>query len=297
MTRFLSLLLAIGGPTHAAETAPPFHLQAVDEGFVPPEIVRAVQASINLPLAQRMEAISTPLLGRPYVIDGHGEGQGIDPDPPARYDAFDCVTFLEEVLALALAPDPISAPALRQALRYKDGVPGFSRRNHFWLQQWIPNNIDAGLLKDITADLGESHVITKTVTTATWRGWAGTQGFDLSDEALPSGRFSLTVLSLDAAEAAADAIPPGAIIVTVRRPKPWKPIVVSHVGFVLPPRNGKAMIRHSTKMAGGGVKDHGLKWYIDHMRWYDKRPVEGISVLMPREQGPRNSRLLQSTPE
>jgi hypothetical protein len=275
----------------AAEEVPPLHLQPVDEGGMPEALIRAAQDAANQPLAERMAAVSLPLMGRPYVIDGHGEGAGHDLDPPARYDAFDCVTFLEEVLALTLAPDPISTPGVRQALRYKDGVARFANRNHFWLQQWIPNNIEAGFLRDITADLGETHVITKRVTPAIWQGWWGTQGFALRPDEFPSGRYSLSVLSLDAAAGAVDKIPPGAIIVTVRRPKPWKPIVVSHVGFVLPPRNGKAMMRHATKMAGGGVKDHSLAWYIDHIRWYDKRPVEGITVLMPLEQGPRRSRL------
>ena len=31
---------------------------------------------------------------------------------------------------------------------------------------------------------------------------------------------------------------------------------------------------------------YDLAWYIDHIRWY-QRPVEGITVLMPLEQGPR----------
>ena len=38
-------------------------------------------------LAERMRAVSTPLLGAPYAADPEGEGFGHDPDPPARYDA------------------------------------------------------------------------------------------------------------------------------------------------------------------------------------------------------------------
>ena len=50
-----------------------------------------------------MERASRAFLGLPYLNDAAGEGQGIDTDPPSRYDAFDCLTFVEEVLALTLA--------------------------------------------------------------------------------------------------------------------------------------------------------------------------------------------------
>ena len=82
------------------------------------------------------------------------------------------------------------------------------------------------------------------------------------------------------------------MIFTVRRPHDWKPIIISHVGFVIPTEPDQpVMMRHATKMSGGSVRDHLLSWYIDHLRWY-KRPVEGISVLMPVEQGPRAGRTL-----
>lgn len=105
---------------------------------------------------------------------------------------------------------------------------------------------------------------------------------------LPVGEYGLNVLSLDAAEAAIEHIPAGAIILTVRQPKAWKPIVVSHVGFIVPRLEGHPVkVRHASKIQGGAVRDHTLAWYIERMRWY-KRAVEGIAVLMPVEQGPRS---------
>jgi hypothetical protein len=266
-------------------------LPPVELGVIPDPVVQAARSASGLPLADRMKAVSEPLLGLPYEIDGHGEGMGPDVDPPARYDAFDCVTFLEEVLALSLAPDPVGAPAIRNALRYRDGVPDYSGRHHFMLAQWIPANIEAGFFEDITHTLGETHRIEKTVTRAVWNNWAGTHGFSMSAADLPVGTYGLNVLSLDEAEAAIEQIPAGAVIFTVRRPRDWKPIVISHVGFVIHTGEGvPPMMRHATKMSGGSVRDHLLSWYIDHLRWY-KRPVEGISVLMPLDQGPRAARV------
>lgn len=264
-----------------------------DMGVIPDAVVSAARASAALPLADRMKAISQPLVGLPYEVDGHGEGVGPDPDPPARYDSFDCLTFLEEILALSLAGDPTSAPIIRNALRYRDGVPSYANRHHFMMAQWIPANVAAGFFVDITHTLGETHRIEKTVTPSVWKNWAGTRGFSLPLTALPTGVYGMNVLSLDEAEAAIDRIPPGALIFTVRRPHDWKPIVISHVGFVIPTEPDQpVMMRHATKMSGGSVRDHLLSWYIDHLRWY-KRPVEGISVLMPVDQGPRAGRTPQ----
>jgi hypothetical protein len=47
------------------------------------------------------------------------------------------------------------------------------------------------------------------------------------------------------------------------------------------------MMRHATKMGAGGVKDHSLRWYFEHLRTYVNWPVAGISVLEPQEMGPR----------
>lgn len=260
----------------------------VEYGVIPENVAQIAREVVNQPLAYRMKALSDPFLGLPYEIDGHGEGSGPDTDPPARYDTFDCLTFLEEILALAFAGDPVSAPVYRQALRYKDGEVDYTKRHHFMMAQWVPENIASGFVVDITHTLGETHRIEKTVTRQVWQNWAGTNGFQLRLDELPVGEYGLNVLSLDAAEAAIEQIPPGAIILTVRQPKSWKPIVVSHVGFIVPrPEGHPVKVRHASKIQGGAVRDHTLAWYIERMRWY-KRAVEGIAVLMPVEQGPRS---------
>jgi hypothetical protein len=262
-----------------------------DEGAMPTELVAATRASKNLPLPQRMAAISETLLNLDYGLDKNGEGVAPDEDPPARYDIFDCVTFLEEIMALSMAPDPLSAPEFRNQIRYIDGEFDYARRNHIWLQQWIPNNIRAGFVDDITSQVGQTHLVSKKITAKTWERWRGTRNLKMPMEELPTGTFSLPVLSLDAAVANLHKIPAGAIIVVVRKPRSHRPIIVSHVGFVLPREGGPTMMRHATKLGGGRVRDHDLRWYLNHQRWFDKVPVEGISVLMPREQGPRRGAL------
>ena len=253
---------------------------------------REVRAS---PLGERIERVSRAFLGLPYLNDAAGEGQGIDPDPPSRYDAFDCLTFVEEVLGLTLAGDPLYAPVVRDALRYA-GVPAYDHRRHFMEAQWIPGAIRNGLLEDITARVGRARVLRKDVTTEVWRRWKRRGLFTLPDTALPVGAWSLNYLDLAEAVAAVPRIPAGALVVTLREERAYSPVVVTHISMVVPPPEGappgaEARMRHATRMGLRTVRDDRLGWYAAHLRDYVNWPSLGITVLMPREQGPRISAL------
>ena len=288
------LLFAVAGVALAARDsgepeAPPALL---DEGPLPLALAaRSVEVQ-GLPLDQRMAAISELMLGVAYQVDAVGEGRPPDLDPPARYDAFDCLTFVEEVLALSLAGAPSGAAAVRQALRYGPAEPRYETRRHFMLSQWVPGAIADGWLVDITEQLGPASLIEKQIAPSTWAGWRRRALFQLPDDKLPVGRFELPVLSVDAVREAAADLPAGALLLTVRQSREGVPMVVTHLGFLLPAEPGQPRrVRHATKMRGLRVMDHSLDWYLEHLRWYDRWPVAGINVLMPQEQGPRRSRL------
>ena len=91
---------------------------AAESWVIPSDIRQAVVSSKNDQIGQRMSEISEAFIGIPYVLDPMGESVGIDVDPIIRYDAFDCLTYVEEVLALSLSFSPESASMLRQQLRY-----------------------------------------------------------------------------------------------------------------------------------------------------------------------------------
>jgi hypothetical protein len=256
-----------------------------DEGSIPPAVVEAARASRGLPLGDRVGAVSAPFLHLPYQDGPTGEGRGPDPDPPARYDVFDCLTFVEEVAAIALAPDPAEAGRYRTAIRFRDARPVYDERNHFFEWEWIPRNVAGGFLEDVTEALGGAVVHEKEVTTQVWRHWRRRPLFSLPDERFPTGRFRLPVLPLEAALAAVPRIPPGAIVVTVRMPVPHLPVVVTHVGLTVPGRT--PTMRHATRMSTHDVRDDSLAWYFAHLQEYTHWPVAGIQVLLLREQGPR----------
>lgn len=277
-------------PAQEAAAEPVVELPPHRSGSLPPEIVEAAIQARTLPLAQRMRAVSEPLLGLPYLADSHGEGEGIDTDPPARYDAFDCLTFVEEVLALSLSGDPSHASDVRESLRYT-GEPSYATRRHFMELQWIPDNVAAGWLVDTTAAYGRPvQRFEREVTAGTWKAWGRRSLFALTDEQLPVGTMALDVLSLDDALAVVDQIRPGTIVLTVRQDRPWVPIWVTHLGFVLADAD-QPTVRHATRMSSKQVRDHSLEWYVEHVGTYSNWPTAGIALLEPVEQGPRLSAL------
>lgn len=74
-------------------------------------------------------------LGVRYEVSPLGEYALPDDDPLIRFDAFDCTTFVETVLA-------DGCECCLTQIRYKDGKVGFLTRNHFIESDWLVNNSD-----------------------------------------------------------------------------------------------------------------------------------------------------------
>jgi len=254
-------------------------------GVMPEDVAAAARSARHLPIAERMAKISDTMMGRPYQSDPLGEGFGHDPDPLVRYDVFDCLTFVEEVVALSLAGDPAHAGEVRLGLRYGSNEPSYATRHHFMELQWIPSAIEQGWLRDTTKEYGATLHMEREVTADTWRRWPARHRFALTDDQLPMGIMQLDVLELDTAIDAVDRIRPGTIVLTVRADRAYKPIWISHVGFVVPA--DKPTVRHATRMASKTVRDHGLEWYLKHLKTYSKWRAVGVALLEPIEQGPR----------
>lgn len=268
-----------------AENAP-LVARTLEFGSIPPAVIEAAKAARGLPLAARLKAVTEPFLDAPYVSDALGEGGGIDPDPLARYDVFDCLTFVEEALALALTGDPEHAASARIDLRYLDRTVDYGHRKHFMELQWLPDNVRRGWIRDTTADYGETRPLRAEVTAARWRAWGRRSLFKLADHELPTGQMALDVLPLEQALAIYEQIRPGSIVLTVREPREWIPIWTTHLGFTIPA--AKPTIRHASRMSKSlRVRDHDLKWYLGTLTTYKHWKVAGVAIFEPVEQGPR----------
>lgn len=92
-------------------------------------------------------------LGAPYVNSPLGEAIAPDTDPLIRFDAFDCTTLVETVIAGG------DVQKLNK-IRYKDGYINFLARNHFIESDWLVNNAD--ILTNVSrkyADTRIRHVV------------------------------------------------------------------------------------------------------------------------------------------
>lgn len=104
------------------------------------------------PMAARLNQISQDFLDKPYENNSLGEGPEAkyDQGPLYRTDAFDCETYVDTVVAIALAPDFNSFTQCIKHIRYDNGEVSFIKRNHFASLDWNKNNQRAGVFKDIT---------------------------------------------------------------------------------------------------------------------------------------------------
>ena len=90
-------------------------------------------------LNKRLDYFSQKLLGRPYRLGPMGEGHldRIDDKPLVYLDSVDCMTYVENVVALAMAKSEKSLFRQLQRLRYKGGNISYMTRKHYMLDDWV----------------------------------------------------------------------------------------------------------------------------------------------------------------
>ena len=98
-------------------------------------------------------------LGARYISSPLGEGVAPDDDPLIRYDAFDCTTFVETVLADG------DLKKLNK-IRYKNGEIDFLNRNHFIESDWLMNNAD--LVQNVSNKYGKTSVRNVRIDKTSW---------------------------------------------------------------------------------------------------------------------------------
>lgn len=113
----------------------------------------------NISMPQRIDWISKQFLGVPYLLGSLGEGPRAryDQFPQYRVDGFDCDTYVNTVVSLALAN---SLPAFQQCIkkmRYRNGEVAYIQRMHFTGIDWNQAHQQAGLFKDITLAITDEH--------------------------------------------------------------------------------------------------------------------------------------------
>jgi len=270
------------------------------------------------PMNQRLEHISQLFLNKPYEGNALGEGPHAtyDQGPLYRTDAFDCETYVDTVVALALAPDFNSFTQCMKHIRYDHGEVSFIKRNHFASLDWNLNNQRAGVFKDITTSLtnqkGEpAALFAKTfINKPEWYQQLPKERIRLPNASpkeqakqfkalkregkhLKAKRVSTPYIPLTALfnnkgepnQALFDQIPDGAIVEIIRpnwnlTTRIGSRLNVSHMGFVFR-KNGDLRFRHASLLKHK-VSDMSLINYLDKSRTSPTIRGINIQILIPQ---------------
>jgi hypothetical protein len=110
-------------------------------------VLKSVNGTTNL--AERIVRISESFLARPYVEGSLGGGVDLPEKLTASLDAFDCVTYIETVLALGFARTGVEFVDKIREIRYEGGRVDWFHRNHYMVD-WARNNEQLGFLVNVT---------------------------------------------------------------------------------------------------------------------------------------------------
>lgn len=228
----------------------------------------------------RLEAASARFLGTPYLVSPLGEGAGQDPDPLLRLDAVDCLTMVEQSLALGAAEDDASLVAELNRIRYT-GEPSYANRNHVMEAQWLPHLVRAGRLREVTREYGGATTrrVTKVITSATWRGRVG-RALALAPSAQATGRYELDLVPRAHVLEAVRGAPSGLVVAVVRADRASVVTRISHVGVLVQTSSG-TVLRHASSLKGR-VVDEPLSEYLrrnGEARW----ELVGVALYEPQE--------------
>ncbi|MBK7863014.1 MAG: DUF1460 domain-containing protein [Archangiaceae bacterium] len=227
-------------------------------------------------LAANPAVTAEKFLGVKYVVSPLGEGEGYDPDPRYRTDAFDCLTFVETSMALTVSPD--APQATLDQIRYQGDAVGYAERNHVMEAQWLPRNLEKGFLREVTKQYGGDATVhvTKVLGDEQWEAKEG-QSLKLDKAHQARGEFGIDLIPARVAAEKLKAAPDGTVFVVVRADRPRLVTRISHVGFLVHKKKG-VYLRHASRTFGK-VVDEELASYLARNLGYAKWTVEGFSLF------------------
>ena len=108
----------------------------------------------------RMRRIAETWLGRPYVADSLIGGPGRTEKLVVNLRGFDCVTFIECVLAKARSRSRRGFIEELKKIRYREGRVEWSARLHYF-SDWMKSNQKRGVIKNRTRGPGSHYIETR----------------------------------------------------------------------------------------------------------------------------------------
>lgn len=266
---------------------------------------RLFETVVGLTAQERLLQLSAKFLGMPYLGGALGEGEvgEFDQFPFYRFDAFDCVTYINTVLALYFARSWHEFLYHLAQINYRSGNVRYENRYHFMSIDWNPENNARGYVTEITPQVNSNcaYAVAK-IDRAGWLRHHDESRLryknPLSQKELKERLLRLHFLADSVARPSEDAylpyiplteffhgnntwknLPPVAIVEIVR--PNWDLVKqigthlnVSHVGFLLTV-NGEPYFRHASQQLGR-VVDQPLREYL--AGFVDHPTIKGINL-------------------
>jgi len=212
-----------------------------------------VKAEVELP--DRIDRISARFVGSPYFENPLGGGPEEKESLTCSLKGFDCVTYIETVLALALAKSMEVFPSLLREIRYAKGKVEWPSRNHYMVD-WIRNNQTRGFVINITAGTGaiEKTRLLNVV------------------EGLPDKTVTFFCYPKRRLKSIADKILTGDIVLFA---SVKKHLDVFHTGFLIR-RESEILLRHATRRRGAVIEQRLEEFLAEHR-------MSGLILVRPKE--------------
>src|SRR5690349_6085639 len=106
----------------------------------------------------RIEILSRHFVGHPYQVNPLVGSADIPEVFTVSLDAFDCVTYIETILALSRAKNTDQFLECLRKIRYVGGRIRWAGRNHY-MTEWIRSNVRAGALKRMSLPANVTQVV------------------------------------------------------------------------------------------------------------------------------------------
>jgi len=223
-------------------------------GLDPAEAERILKdAGGETALGARIDRISELLLGRPYVEGSLGGGAELAEEFRVSLNAFDCVTFIETVLALALARTIDEFIDMIRRIRYEDGEIDWFRRNHY-MTDWASKNEECGFITNITSG---PYTVEKACTLGLIAG-------------LPAKTTTFRYFPTQSPAEVAEGIETGDLILFVST---RETLDVFHTGLLVE-TDGRLLLRHATRTAGAVIEQ-------ELVEFMSQNEMAGFILLRP----------------
>jgi cell wall-associated NlpC family hydrolase len=212
------------------------------------------------PVAVRVDSISRQFLGRPYVTNPLTGSA----DTPETFIAgidgirggFDCVTYVETVIARSYARNIKDYASFLRRIRYESGRVDWKRRNHY-MTNWIRNNDRAGLVQQV--DFGRAAITRQRLLNVV----PGLPPLLQRFSCLPKPRLGKSAAGIQSGDL---------IFFASTRPH----LDVYHCGIVL--RDGERLLMRHASRSQGGVVEQELSSFLKTNR------MAGVILARPVEQ-------------